>query len=109
MSLLLGYNTRNTKWWYHDITTTNETQRETTTTIYGLQQLIDEPNHIHKNRSSCIDLIFIHQSNLIVNSGTLLFMTIVNTKLILLRPGLEMNTLHLINLMSVILPKLTLM
>ena len=43
---------------------------ETTTTIYGLQQLIDEPTHIRKNSSSCIDLIFTNQPNLIVNRGT---------------------------------------
>ena len=71
LTLLLGdYNARNTKWWHHDITTTEGIQLETTTTIYGLQQLIDEPTHIHKNSSSCIDLIFTNQPNLIVNRGT---------------------------------------
>ena len=39
----------------------------------------------------------------------LLFMKIVNTKLPLLRPGLELNILHLINAMSGIKQKLTLM
>ena len=68
--LLGDYNARNTKWWHHDITTTEGTQLETTTTIYGLQQLIDEPSHIRKNSSSCIDLIFTNQQNLIVNRGT---------------------------------------
>ena len=34
LTLLLGdYNARNTKWWHHDITTTEGTQFETTTTI----------------------------------------------------------------------------
>ena len=71
LTLLLGdYNARNTKWWHHDITTTEEIQLETTTTIYGLQQSIDEPTHIHKNSSSCIDLIFTNQPNHIVNRGT---------------------------------------
>ena len=71
LTLLLGdYNARNTNWWHHDITTTEGIQLETTTTIYGLQQLIDEPTHIHKNSSSCIDLIFTNQPNLIVNRGT---------------------------------------
>ena len=47
LTLLLGdYNARNTNWWHHDITTTEGIQLETTTTIYGLQQLIDEPTHI---------------------------------------------------------------
>ena len=71
LTLLLGdYNARNTNWWHHDITTTEGVQLETTTTIYGLQQLIDEPTHIRKNSSSCIDLIFANQPNLIVNKGT---------------------------------------
>ena len=36
---------------------------ETTTTIYGLQELIDEPHHIRKNSSSCIDLIFTNHTS----------------------------------------------
>ena len=44
MALLLGdYNPRNTNWWHHEIITTEGTQLEATTTIYGLQQLIAEP------------------------------------------------------------------
>ena len=39
-------------------------------TIYGFQQLIDEPTHISKNGSSCIDLIFTNQPNLIANRRT---------------------------------------
>ena len=71
LTLLLGdYNARNTNWRHHDITTTEGIQLETTTTIYGLQKLINEPTHIHKNSSSCIDLIFTNQPNLIVNRGT---------------------------------------
>ena len=59
LTLLLGdYNARNTKCWHHDITTIEGTQLENSTTIYGLQQLIDEPTHIRKNSSSCVDLIF---------------------------------------------------
>ena len=68
--LLDHYNARNTKWWHHEITTTEGTQLETTTTFYGLQQLIDEPTHIRRNSSSCIDLIFRNQLNLIANGGT---------------------------------------
>ena len=68
--LLGGYNARNTEWWHHDITTTEGIQLEITTTLYGLQQLTDEPTHIRKNSSSCIDLIFKNQPNLIINRGT---------------------------------------
>ena len=53
LTLLLGdYNVRNTNWWHDEITTTEGIQLETTTTNYGLQQLIDEPTHIRKNSSS---------------------------------------------------------
>ena len=36
----------------------------------GLEQLISEPTHILSNSSSCIDLIFTNQPNLVVDSGT---------------------------------------
>ena len=39
-------------------------------TSYGFQQLILKPTHILKNSSSCIDLIFTDQPNLITDSGT---------------------------------------
>ena len=84
LKLLLGdYNPRNTNWWHLDITTTEGIQLETTTAIYRLQQLIDKPTHILKNSSSCIDLIFTNQSNLIVNRGT--------------HPSLHENCQHQIN------------
>ena len=45
LTLLFGdYNARNTNWRHH-ITTTEGIQLETTTTTYGLQQLIEEPTH----------------------------------------------------------------
>ena len=66
LTLLLGdYNARNTKWWHHYITTTEGTQLQNTTTIYGLQQLIDEPIHIRRNSS-----FFTNQPKLIVSRGT---------------------------------------
>ena len=40
------------------------------TTSYGFQQLISELTHILNNSSSCIDLIFTNQPNLVNNSGT---------------------------------------
>ena len=36
---------------------------------FGLEQLIHEPTHITGERSSCIDLIFASQPNLVVESG----------------------------------------
>ena len=108
--LLSDYSARNKKWWHHDITITEWSQSETITTIQRLLQLIDDP-HICKNSSSCINLIFMNQPNLIVKSGIhpLFFVTIVNTKLTFLMSALELNTLHIANAMSGVIQKLTLM
>ena len=37
--------------------------------LYGLNQLITMPKHILERSSSCIDLIFTNQPNLIIDSG----------------------------------------
>ena len=42
---------------------------EFVTSQYGLHQIINEPPHVLENSSSCIDLIFTSQSNLVVDSG----------------------------------------
>ena len=38
------------------------------TSCNGFQQIINEPTHIQRQSSSCIDLIFTDQPNLLVNS-----------------------------------------
>ena len=43
-------------------------QIELLTKSYRLQQLISDPTHLLPNSSSCIDLIFTDQPNLIVDS-----------------------------------------
>ena len=45
-------------------------QRDSVTSTHGIEQLIYEPTHILFNYSSCIDLIFTNQPNLVVDSGT---------------------------------------
>ena len=42
---------------------------ESITSQFGLQQLINEPTHHTKNSSSCTDLIFASQPNLVMKSG----------------------------------------
>ena len=101
--LLCDYNARNTNLWCHDITTTIGAPLETTTTIYGIQQLIDGPTHILLALTSFSQ---ISQNLLSTWEYILLFITIVNTKLPLVRPDLELTTFHLINVMSGILQKL---
>ena len=41
------------------------------TSSYGLIQIISEATHILPNSSSCIDLLFTNQPNIITNSGVL--------------------------------------
>ena len=41
------------------------------TSFNGFQQIINEPTHIQRQSSSCIDLIFTDQPNLSVNSAIL--------------------------------------
>ena len=69
MLLVTGdLNVRASSWWSDDIDTIS-VQLESVTSYYGLYQIITEPTHILPSSASCIDLIFIDQSNLVINSG----------------------------------------
>ena len=62
----------NAKWinWYsHNKTRHEGNEIENVTAQFGLQQIIKEPTHISNTSSSCIDLIFTSQPNLITDSG----------------------------------------
>ena len=68
--VVLGDFNAPTKGWYPLNKTTYEgTRMDGITSQFGLEQLIHEPTHIIGERSSCIDLIFTSQSNLVVESG----------------------------------------
>ena len=67
--MLCDFNAKSKTWWTHDITTNEGVQIESLTSTYGLHQLISDPTHILPNSSSCIDLIFTDQPNLVVDSG----------------------------------------
>ena len=68
-TILLGdFNARSKSWWVHDITNNKGVHIESISSLYGLSQLISEPTHILQNSSSCIDLIFTDQPNLVINS-----------------------------------------
>ena len=56
-----------------DITSHEGSLIDAATSNYGLHQLIQEPTHILNSPSSCIDLIFKSQPNLVMESGVLLF------------------------------------
>ena len=53
----------------NDNSITEEVSIDNLTLSYGLEQLIAEPTHIVPTSSSCIDLIFANQSNMVVNSS----------------------------------------
>ena len=53
-----------------DSSTSEGISFENITSQFALHQIINEPTHILENSSSCIDLIFISQPNLSVESGT---------------------------------------
>ena len=66
--ILGNCNARSRSWWCEGITSHEGTQLESLTISRGLHQLISDPTHL-PNSSSCIDLIFTDQPNLVVDSG----------------------------------------
>ena len=70
-SIILGdFNARSKSWWQNDINTSEGTKIDALTSYHGLHQLISQPTHILANSSSCIDLIFTDQPNLVIDCGT---------------------------------------
>ena len=69
--VVLGdFNTKLSQWHDKDSSTSEEISVESITSQFGLHQIINEPTHIVKNLSTCIDLIFTSQPNLSAESGT---------------------------------------
>ena len=64
------FNARSKSWCSDDITTYEGSNIDPLTTTHGLHQLISQPTHLLPTSSTCIDLIFTDQPNLVVNSGT---------------------------------------
>ena len=68
--LLTGdFNARSSSWWPGDVDNIEGTRLESITSFYGLHQINNEPTHILPSSSSCIDLIFNNQPNMITDSG----------------------------------------
>ena len=69
-SVITGdFNTRSSSWWPKDIDTTEGSKFSSLTSSNGFPEIINETTHIQTSSSSCIDLIFTHQSNLSVDPG----------------------------------------
>ena len=56
-------------WCNNDITTYEGSKIDGVTSQFGLHQIIKEPTHFIGDSSSCIDLIFTTQPNLVMESG----------------------------------------
>ena len=70
MTVILGdCNAKFNNWRKTDITSLEGFKIDTIASSYGLNQLIQEPTHILNSSSSCIDLIFTSQPNLVMESG----------------------------------------
>ena len=69
-TIILGnFNARSSDWWPDDITSPEGAHVNSLISMYGFDQLILDPTQILPASSSCIDLIFTDQPNLVVDSG----------------------------------------
>ena len=68
MTTIGGFNAKSRNWYSQDKTSFEGKTIESITSQFGLYQLINEPTHLLENSSSCIDLIFTLQLNLVVES-----------------------------------------
>ena len=70
LTTIIGdFNAKSCNWYSHDKTSFKGSTIESITSQFGLHQLINEPTHLLQDSSSCIDLIFTSQSNIVVESG----------------------------------------
>ena len=69
MILLGDFNAKSNSWSVNDTTREEGTILENLTALYGMKQLISDSTHILQHSSSCIDLIFVNQPNLVIDSG----------------------------------------
>ena len=64
-----NFNVKSSNWYNKDKTNFEGNTIENVTSQLGLHQIINEPKHILSNSSSCIDLIFTSQPNMVIESG----------------------------------------
>ena len=68
--ILIGdFNAKLSTWNSTDSDTHEGIEIASMTSLYGLTQMISQPTHILPNSSSCIDLLFTNQPNLIIKKG----------------------------------------
>ena len=62
-------NAKSNKWSEGERSIIEESKIDCLTSQFGLSQIIKEPTHILEKSSSCIDLIFTTQPNMVLESG----------------------------------------
>ena len=62
------FNAKSSLWYNNDIATYESSKIDGVTSQFGLQQIIKEATHLIGDSSSCIDLIFTTQPNLVMES-----------------------------------------
>ena len=68
--MVLGdFNAKLNSWCKYDKSTYEVTRIDGLASNFGLQQLINQPTRVIGNSSSCIDLLFCSQPNLVMASG----------------------------------------
>ena len=66
--LMMGdFNAKSCNWSIDDTTTLEGAQLDSITSLNGIKQLVSEPTHILQQSSSCIDLIFTNQPNIVMD------------------------------------------
>ena len=69
-SVITGdFNARSSKWWSLDKENAEGREINSLTSACSYSQIINQPTHITKESSSCIDLVFTTSPNLISNTG----------------------------------------
>ena len=63
------YNAEQNSWYANGNTNTEGSKIDILTVSFDFNQIINKPTHILNNSSSCIDLIFTSQQNLLIESG----------------------------------------
>ena len=70
LTVVLGdFNAKSNLWYKNDKKTYEGSKIDGIASQFGLHQLINESTHLTRNTSSCIDLIFTSQPNLVMESG----------------------------------------
>ena len=66
---IVEFNAKCPCWYSKDNSTTEGSKLRLLMSQFGLNQIINEPTHVTKNSSTCIELSFTSQTNLVIESG----------------------------------------